>query len=219
MTIKGVIFDFDGTLADTFPLIFDAFRTALAGYTDHIYSDEEFTRYFGPSEDGILERIVPEHWTVAMEIYLAEYKRNHPRYVKLFPGIPELLEQLKEKGARLGIITGKSEASLKISLEALNLESYFDALAAGAPERANKDTNLRKVIEQWDLKPAEVIYAGDAGSDIVFAREAGVIPVGVYWSKSAHVDELRAENPMGLFGNATDLLQWLLPQINSVPPR
>jgi pyrophosphatase PpaX len=212
--IKGVIFDFDGTLADTFPLIFLAFRTALLKFTGRSYSDEEIARYFGPSEDGILQRIVPDHWQPAMEIYLVEYKRHHSQYARLFPGIRDLLDQLKDKQSKLGIITGKSEASLMISLEALGLKNYFHALAAGSPERSNKDTNLRRVINQWGLQPAELAYAGDAGSDIVFAREAGVVPVGVYWSETAHAAELQAENPAGLFRSVLEFQRWILPQID-----
>lgn len=215
MTIKGVIFDFDGTLADTFPLIFLAFRTALTKFTGRSYSEEEIARYFGPSEDGILQRIVPEHSQAAMEIYLGEYKRLHSQCVRLFPGILDLLDQLQDKRVKLGIITGKSEASLMLSLDALELKRYFHVLAAGSPERANKDTNLHKVIKQWGLQSAEVIYVGDVPSDIVFAREAGVVPVGVYWSETAKAEELQAENPVGLFGNVSDFLNWLLPRIDT----
>lgn len=216
MAIKGVIFDFDGTLADTFPLIFLAFRTALTKFTGRNYSDEEITRYFGPSEDGILQQIVPGQWQAAMEIYLAEYKRRHSRYVRLFPGIPELLDQLTDKHVKLGIITGKSEASLMLSLDALNLKGYFDVLAAGSPERANKDTNLYQVVKQWGLQPTEVIYVGDAPSDIVFAREAGVIPVGVYWSETANIAELQVENPAGLFGDVREFSNWIISQIDAI---
>jgi HAD superfamily hydrolase (TIGR01549 family) len=215
MMIKGVIFDFDGTLADTFPLIFLAFRAALTKYTGRVYSDEELTRYFGPSEDGILQRIVPGQWQAAMEIYLAEYKRHHAQYVRLFPGIHGLLEQLKDKPLRMGIITGKSEASLMLSLDALKIKGYFDILAAGSPERANKDTNLYQAVKRWGLKPDEVIYVGDAASDIVFAREAGVVPVGVSWCQTANVAELQAENPAGLFGDVREFLNWIIPQIDS----
>lgn len=215
MAIKGVIFDFDGTLADTFPLIFLAFRTALIKYTGRAYSDEELTRYFGPSEDGILQRIVPNHWQAAMEIYLAEYKQHHAQYARLFPGIHNLLEQLKDKPLKLGIITGKSEASLMLSLDALEIKGYFDVLAAGSPERANKDTNIHRVVKQWGLKPAEVIYVGDAVSDIVFAREAGLVPVSVFWCETANAAELQSENPAGLFGDVPDFLSWIIPQIDS----
>lgn len=208
--IKGVIFDFDGTLADTFPLIFLAFRKAITQYTGRVYSDEELTRYFGPSEDGILQRIVPEHWQDAMAVYLEEYKSRHTGYVRLFPGILELLDQLRDKRLKLGIITGKSEASLMLSLDALGVKHYFDVLAAGSPERANKDTNLQRVVNEWGMEPGEVIYAGDAPSDIVFAREAGVVPVGVYWSKTASAAELQAEHPAGLFDNVQQFYQWII---------
>jgi HAD superfamily hydrolase (TIGR01549 family) len=214
MLIKGVIFDFDGTLADTFPLIFLAFRTAIQKFTGRDYSDEEITRYFGPSEDGILQRIVPGDWEKAMELYLAEYQRLHVQYVELFPGILELLNQLKDKPLKLGIITGKSEASLMLSLGTLGIKEYFDILAAGSAERANKDTNLQWAVRHWGFQPGEVVYVGDAPTDIVFAREAGVIPVGVFWCKSANIAELQAENPVGLFGNPSEFRDWLLSMVD-----
>lgn len=208
--IKGVIFDFDGTLADTFPLIFLAFRKAIKKYTGRVYSDEELARYFGPSEDGILRQIVPGKWQEAMAIYLEEYKTHHTEYVRLFPGILDLLHQLRDRRLKLGIITGKCEASLMLSLDALGIKHYFDVFAAGSPERANKDTNLHRVVKDWGVEPGEVIYVGDAPSDIVFAREAGVVPVGVCWSQSANAAELEAENPAELFDDVQQFCQWII---------
>src|SRR5689334_4468815 len=75
--VAGVIFDLDGTLADTLPMAFAAFRFALSGLVDRQYTDEELSALAGPSEDGILRRLVPAAWPTAVERYLAEYARRH----------------------------------------------------------------------------------------------------------------------------------------------
>lgn len=213
MTIKGIIFDFDGTLADTFPLIFPALRTALLKFTGRNFSNNEISNYFGPSEDGILRRLVPGEPQAAMETYLAEYKRHHAAYARLFPGMLDLLKLLREQSVKLGIITGKSRESLAISLEKFQLREYFDLLVAGSPERSVKDVNIRQVVAEWGFKPNGILYVGDTAPDIIAAREAGVVPVGVYWSATADAAKLLAENPAVVFGDVPEFSGWILNQL------
>ena len=121
-----------------------------------------------------------------------------------------MLKQLRENQIKLGIITGKSWESLAISLEDFNLREYFDILVAGSPERSFKDVNIRQVVAEWEFKPNDALYAGDMVPDIVAAREAGVVPVGVYWSATADAAKLRAENPAVVFGEVLEFRAWIL---------
>ena len=83
MQLKGIIFDFDGTIADTLPAIFTAFRYCLQNHLGRELSDQEIEELFGPSEEGVIKRLLPDRWQSCYADYLAEYRRNHP--VRSFP--------------------------------------------------------------------------------------------------------------------------------------
>src|SRR5437870_83986 len=76
--IAGAIFDLDGTIADTFAICFATFRNALACVQGPSMTDAEIQGRFGPSEDGMFERVVPARWEAAFAAYLGEYERHLP---------------------------------------------------------------------------------------------------------------------------------------------
>jgi len=78
MRLAGAIFDLDGTLADTLPVCFAAFRSALARLGVRHHGDEEIRALFGPSEECIIRQIVPDRWQDAVVGFLAEYDRHLP---------------------------------------------------------------------------------------------------------------------------------------------
>ena len=74
-----MIFDLDGTLGNTLPVCYAAFREAQLAHTAREYADAEIAALFGQSEEGIIQRLVPEpgRWQEALEDYLAAYERHH----------------------------------------------------------------------------------------------------------------------------------------------
>ena len=109
MKLRGMIFDLDGTLADTLPVCFAAFREVFRNYLGRDYSDQEIRAMFGPSEAGILKRRVPERSEEALADYLGAYERHHRMCPEPFPGIREILERLGRHGVRLAVVTGKGQ--------------------------------------------------------------------------------------------------------------
>ena len=85
--LEGVIFDLDGTVTDTLSIAFSAFRAAVAEFTPHQFTDEELMRFFGPTEEGILRRILPHNWELCFERYLDEYTSRHVGCSAPFPGM------------------------------------------------------------------------------------------------------------------------------------
>lgn len=68
--IKVVIFDFDGTVADTLPLCIEAFRRSIEPLAGKALSDQDIVSTFGPTEDGTIRALVPEHYEQALQDYL-----------------------------------------------------------------------------------------------------------------------------------------------------
>src|SRR5882757_1458419 len=105
--IKGVIFDLDGTLANTLPLCIRAFREAVSPLIQRPLTDEEIIATFGPSEEGTIRTLAPDHYEQGVSDYLHFYKAHHGICPRPFAGIRELLKILQERGIHIGMVTGK----------------------------------------------------------------------------------------------------------------
>jgi pyrophosphatase PpaX len=217
MKLAGVIFDLDGTLGDTLPVCFAAFRRALRKFSDRRYTDGEIAALFGPSEEGMLQRLVPDHWQACLETYLAEYERESARNARLFPGMETALGLLKERGVELAIVTGKGAHSAAISLRHLNLAGHFDVVETGSAEGGVKPHSIQKVLTKWGAVPSQVAYVGDAPSDMEAAREAGVIPLGAAWAATSSAEGLGALGPLETFRSVERFIMWIEENVESNP--
>jgi len=209
MDIKGVIFDLDGTLGDTFPVIFPAYRRALEKYLGRIYSDDEIMAMFGPTEEGIIRSLVPAHWQDCLHDYMTEYRRLSPIATLHFEGIEEALKELRRRNVLMGIVTGKSLAGALISLADLGFGEYFDAVEGGSIEGVIKPECMRRILQRWNMPPQHAAYVGDATTDMLNAREVGVLPLAAAWCEKADLAGLRATSPAQIFPHASDFLRWI----------
>jgi pyrophosphatase PpaX len=195
MMVAGAIFDLDGTLADTFAICFAAFRNALAHVSGPSLTGAEIQARFGPSEDGMFQRVVPARWEEAFSAYLTEYERHLPRCA-VFPGMAETLAWLRKREVPVALVTGKSRATAAMSLKAFGLEDVFDVIETGSPTGVVKTAAIRRVVSRWRVPAQQVIYVGDAVSDVQAAQEAGVLAVAAAWAPTANAVELRELGPV-----------------------
>lgn len=209
MRIDGVIFDLDGTLADTLPVCFVAFRRTMEAFTDRQFTDEEIMSHFGPSEEGIFQRLVPDRWEACLRVYLEIYEQEHLRAARLFPGIEEVLRRLRRRGMPLAIVTGKGLHSAAISIRHLGLARYIDVLETGGPEGSIKPQAIRRVLARWAVLPERVAYVGDAASDMEEAKAAGLIPLGAAWDPRASVQVGNGRDPLLLFPSVEGFTEWI----------
>ena len=209
MNLRGIIFDLDGTLGDTLPVCFAAFRVTFRHYLKREYSDQEIRAMFGPTEDGIFQDLFPSHWEESLAMYLSEYRRAHDDCRDPFPGIPEALGLLKEGGLRAAIVTGKGPGSAKISLEELGLADAFDIVEAGSPRGGIKPDCMRKVLQAWDLPADQVACVGDAPSDIRSAHEIGATALGAAWASTANYESLAGLKPSHTFTSTQQFIEWI----------
>lgn len=204
-----MIFDLDGTLGNTLPVCYVAFREALLTYTGREYADAEIDALFGPSEEGIVRRVAPRQWRECLEAYLAAYERHHDLAPHPFPGIAEALDTFKQRGLRLGLVTGKGPRGAAISLRRLGLADAFEMIEVGSPEGAVKPDAIRRILARWGMAPERAAYVGDTAYDVEAAREAWVIPLAAAWAPTARRDELLAAQPTACFTDVTQLVAWV----------
>src|SRR5699024_5274591 len=182
--MKAIIFDFDGTLADTLPICFYAFQTVFKEFDNIDVTTDEVKGVFGPSECGIIrENLTDPNHNKAIELYYEEYNERHRELVLDNKEINDLLLSLKGEGYKLGIVTGKAKRSLFISLEHLNMNDLFDIIITGDDVNNPKPhpEGVNKALEQLGVKNTETVFLGDSNADILAGKQANVFTVGVNW--------------------------------------
>lgn len=191
-----VLFDFDGTLADTKPAIVDTARRVLRewGMTDDEIADPgrlvgppfpaAFSIVYGMSDEGAAE---------VTRRYRAIYAKLGLETHMLFDGMAELLYSLKAAGKRLAITTSKREEMAHAMLADNGVEQLFDVIVGQTdPTRADKTTLLGDTLAALGCSADEAVMVGDRFYDVEGAVANGVPCVGVYLGGTAPEGELEA---------------------------
>ncbi|MEX6687082.1 HAD family hydrolase [Danxiaibacter flavus] len=212
--IRGVIFDLDGTLANTLPLCIQAFRQSVEPLIQRALSDTEIIATFGPSEEGTIMALAPDHYDKGVTDYLHYYEDLHDMCPVAFDGIKELLDALKDNGVRIAMVTGKGKYSTDISLRYFELTHYFELLETGSPKGARKAEGIQVILDDWNGVPKnEVIYVGDAPSDIIASRKAGIPVIAAAWAETAEPEKLIELEPDEIFYSVEEFSTWIQQKI------
>lgn len=195
--IKSVLFDFDGTIADTLPLVVSSLQKALYPIYKRRLSYEEIAKTFGPCEEGSIKLLAPDNFEETMALFYDYYQQDDIdcNCVKAFSGIKNLINKLKQRGLIVGLVTGKGEFTTKNSLDKYGLKDIFDVIKTGSIEKSIKCECILEVIEQYKLKPQEVYYVGDMPSDIDAARKAGCKIISVLYADIRNETVIREKAP------------------------
>ncbi|HLF20783.1 MAG TPA: HAD-IA family hydrolase [Bacteroidota bacterium] len=209
--LKCVIFDMDGTLTQTYQLIFDSFNHIAKKYLGKTFSHPEITAMFGPPEEGALLNVVSrDQLDEAMVEYLRFYKDHHSQLAKLYPGIKEVLGFLKQQGRTVALFTGKGVHTTSITLDEFGIRPYFDYVVTGNDVRKHKPSaeGIQKIISHFQLKPKEVLMVGDAVSDVKAAHASGVKIAAVVWDSYSRESVLQML-PDYVFHDVGEFQAWL----------
>jgi phosphoglycolate phosphatase-like HAD superfamily hydrolase len=212
--IKAIIFDLDDTLANTLPLCIKAFKESIQPLINREISDAEIIATFGPSEEGTIMALAPDQYQQGVADYLGYYESFHEMCPVPFAGIKELLIILKQKGVYMAMVTGKGRHSTDISLKYLGLEGYFSMIETGSPEGPRKAAGIKAVLDTLPgIKKREVLYVGDAPSDITASREAGIPVAAAAWAETAEPEVLNTCEPDAMFFSVADFSSWLFKRL------
>lgn len=198
--INTVLFDFDGTLVNTNDVIIASWQHTYRHYLGREESLERITSCFGEPLLITMERefpgVDPEE---AADVYRDYQKLKADELVKVFEGIPELLEALKQAGYRIAIVTSRTRESAERYLDMLGLGNYFEDMVSC------EDTNIHKpnpepillCLKKLGISRDEAIMVGDSPFDIKCANNAEVKSVLVDWritsDNGAVISDARAD--------------------------
>jgi len=208
--LKAVIFDMDGTLCDSFPLMIRALREAVEPIVGHAVSDEDFMEALGPNERGIIVGMLGDRYEKAAASYDELYKRYLPEMCPApFDGVREIFAYLKEKNIKTALVTGKNKTSCDMTLCQFGMENAFEAVEYGSPVGSRKKEAIGLVIDRFGIRPDEAIYLGDAPSDVTFSREVGLLTASALWAPSTDAAETIAAGADVICRTPADFLRYL----------
>ena len=183
---RVILFDLDGTLCDTDEMIV---QTMFAIYKDYKprkeRTREELYYFSGPPIRETLKNEFPDYDPDQMyDVFKKVSKEFYEPCVKAYKDEIEVLEELKEKGYILGVVTNKGLPLTIYSLEICHIESFFDVIitADDVPIPKPNPTGLLKAMESLNIKnKGDVLYVGDNDIDYFTAENAGVDCLLVSW--------------------------------------
>lgn len=209
MKPKLVIFDLDGTLADTIELIVFSLNQALSPIWGRAKSREELYALFGPTEEVLIDQEAGDQAEAALARFRRVYETHLSEFVTVFPGIVDLLKQLQHERCSLGLVTNKGRWSTDVTLEALKIASYFRHSSTGEEARPKPHPDgIVRLMEAFGATPAETAMIGDSPGDIKAARAAGVQAVGAGWGSTYEIAKLEAAQPDALCLQPKDVISF-----------
>lgn len=185
--ITTILFDLDGTLLNTLGDLQAAVNYALTEYGYPVKSLEEVRLAVGNGVGKLMERVIPNGVeNPDFEFCLTSFRKYYSQHLQdqtvPYSGIPELLDELKKRGYRLGIVSNKFDAAVKQLKEDYFAETITVAIgeSAGVRKKPAPDC-VRKALKELATDAGEAVYVGDSDVDVATAHNSGLSCIGVTW--------------------------------------
>ena len=206
MAVKVVIFDFDGTIADTLSTIVSITNRLAGEFSYRPISLDELVKFKNLNSRQILQESGISKFELPFVIRKIKAELNQEiQVLKPVPNIPSILTELKMQGNRLGILTSNSKKNVTSFLERNNLWDSFDFIYSSST-LFGKDRVLKRILIKEKLVLKEVIYVGDETRDIEAAKKTNIKVIAVSWGFNAQ-KVLAMHEPDYLVNYPCELLQ------------
>jgi phosphoglycolate phosphatase len=216
MKKKAVLFDLDGTLLDTLEDLCDSVNRVLAAREFPTHPLDAYRYYVGDGAATLFSRVLPERQNSeemveeCLRDFREDYGRNWNVKTRAYPGIPELLDGLTERGIRMTVLSNKPHETTKKCIDGLLPQWRFEPVLGqreGVPKKPDPAGAL-EVVRILELGSSDFLYLGDTGTDMRTATGAGMFPVGALWGFRTE-EELTETGAMALLKDPLELLQYL----------
>lgn len=201
--MNAIIFDFDGTIADSFDEVL-AFYKTQGGRDPQQMTTEEKDRLRGLSmRDLALEVGIPA-WKLIFVFFRGRQKMaRRMNVISPFAGIADIVAQLHAENYQLFIISSNSTRNINSFLVHHGLSGYFTKIY-GSVGWFGKGKTLKRAMQKYNLKPETTVYVGDEVRDLIGAKIAGMPSVAVSWGFGSD-EQLLKYNPTILVRNPAEL--------------
>ena len=214
---KAVIFDLDGTLADTIASIAWCGNRALARFGLPSFTEAEYKRFVGDGAAMLVRRALLaagegklSRFDEVYQEYRDIFSRDCMYQVKPYEGIVPLLSELKKRGIRIAVLSNKPDADSRHVVEELFGKGYFDHVqgqAEGIPRKPDP-AGVYRIMEAFGMRAEDFLYVGDSCVDMRTGKAAGLFTVGVLWGFRDRA-ELEENHADAVIARPEELLSFL----------
>lgn len=191
--LKYIIFDFDGTLANSQDVFMHAWNIFADQYNyKHVVPEDLIaTRHLTLQQKAKQFRF-PMHKLAIILPKIYRYFREHVQEVRLFDGIKEMLDKLTQNGYTVVILSSNAKENIELLLQQEQIHSVSEVLTSS--KLFGKDTVIKKFMKQQQLTAEHVLYVGDELRDILACNKVGVPFMWVSWGLDGF-ELIEKENP------------------------
>lgn len=207
--IRAVLFDLDGTLADTILDLGNSVNTILGNHGYSGYPIEDYKMMVGNGFPKLFDRALPqsvprdsEEFDTIVEEAKNLYHRESLVYTKSFPGIVSMLASLKEKGIACAVLSNKPDPMTKTIVKNLFPGYPFFAIQGDSPGLPQKPdpTKALAIVASSSIPLCHWAFVGDSGVDMQTGLASGMISIGVLWGYRS-AEELKEAGASYLFAS------------------
>ncbi|OPX84307.1 MAG: Pyrophosphatase PpaX [Pelotomaculum sp. PtaB.Bin104] len=209
MSTTAVLFDLDGTLVNTLPLIIETYRKVFHDMKIP-WGNDDVVKLIGYPLITIGKHFAGEKEPLFIELYQHYYQLDHDRMTRLYPGTLETLSFLKSQGLKMGIVTSKGRPVTLRSVAHTGLDRFMDVIVTAHDVLKHKPDPepLMKALNVLDSKVGQAIFIGDSSFDILTGQNAGTMTLGVTWGLASR-KELELLKPDGVIDEWKEIKLYL----------
>lgn len=213
---QNVIFDLDGTLLNTIDDLADAANWVCVNHGWPTHTVEEYKQYVGNGMTKLAQRFVPADWRTPAGIkqildeFMPYYDAHKEDKTAPYPGIPDLLHELKGAGVNIAVLSNKAHSLVPSILENYfpGVFSYTQGAVDGMPTKPDP-TLLHRLMKEMGASQESTLFVGDSNVDVRTAKNGGLTCCGVLWGFRGR-EELEQEGADFLAENTDELKQLIL---------
>jgi len=175
-TLQAVVYDLDGTLVDSMPMVLQAFAHALAPFLPPLPPMELFARLGGPPDRTFRDLLGSETHAAEALRRLEQFSRANWRLIQAFEGMAGHLDAMRADGLALALWTGRERESTEWILREHQLEARLRTVVCGddLPTHKPHPGGLEEILRRLAVAREETLFVGDADVDVLAGAEAGV---------------------------------------------
>lgn len=205
--IRLVIFDFDGTLSDSGDWFLSVVDHLSERFKFRTVQPDEVESLRHKSSREVIEHLRIPKWKLPrIARYVRKLVNEHVMQFELFPGTPDLLQQLSDTGVKIALVTSNAKSNAKIILGPENA-ARIDLFVCGS-SLFGKAAKFRRVLKKMKVAPGEALAIGDETRDVDSAREVGMRCGSVLWGYAAETALVELQ-PDALFRTPDDILSYV----------
>jgi phosphoglycolate phosphatase len=206
-----IAFDWDGTLFDSTKHIARSIQQAVKDVGGAVPDESAAAFVIGLPVHAALARVAPDVKPEQYEALGQSYRHHYhalAHELTLFPGVLEMLVQLRESQYCLSIATGKSRSGLNRVLTSSPLKDLFDASRTADETRGKPDPQmLKELMSHFGVSPQRTLMVGDTCHDMEMAQRAGCASLGVTYG-AQNAQDLNPFAPLALVHSVSEMVQW-----------